>query len=74
MEYLRKFGFFTFDEENSFRSAWGALSAGSHPGVPARDEARIGLVPALELGQLLLLKFEKWKANACRSFQSSGPN
>lgn len=68
MEYLHKIGFFTADEENSFRSAWGALSAGSHPGVPARDEARIGLILALELSQLLLIKFTKWKANAFRRF------
>ncbi len=44
--YLRQVGFLTADEETAFCSAWGALSAGSHPGVPAREEARIGLILA----------------------------
>jgi hypothetical protein len=59
--YLREVGFLTPDEEAAIKSAWGALSAGSHPGVPERDEARIGLILALELGQLLSLKFGNWK-------------
>lgn len=66
--YLGKVGFFTQDEESAFRSAWGTLSAGSHPGVPAKHEARIGLILALEFGQLLILKFANWKKNGCRSF------
>ncbi len=61
--YLRQVGFLTADEETAFCSAWGTLSAGSHPGVPAREEARIGLILALEFGQLLLLKFANWRAN-----------
>jgi hypothetical protein len=66
--YLREVGFLTTDEEADCKSAWGALSAGSHPGVPDRDEARIGLILALEFGQLLLLKFANWKANAYKKF------
>jgi hypothetical protein len=67
IEYLRKVGFLTQDEEAAFKSSWGSLSAGSHPGVPDRDQARIGLILALEFGQLLLMKFTNWKANAyCR--------
>jgi len=68
VEYLRRVGFFTPDEESAFRSAWGTLCAGSHPGVPARHEARIGLILALEFGQLLILKFVDWNKNGCRSF------
>lgn len=68
IEYLRRVGFLTADEESAFRSAWGTLCAGSHPGVPARHEARIGLILALEFGQLLVLKFTNWKKNRCRSF------
>jgi hypothetical protein len=63
IEYLKNVGFLTADEETAYRAAWGALSAGAHPGVPAREEARIGLILALEFGQLLLLKFANWKAN-----------
>jgi len=68
IEFLAKVGFFTTDEQAAFNSAWGTLSAGSHPGVPDREQARIGLVLALELGQLLLLKFTNWKANAYQKF------
>jgi hypothetical protein len=66
--YLREVGFLTTDEEAACKSAWGALSAGSHPGVPDRDEARIGLILALEFSQLLSLKFANWKANAYKKF------
>ena len=68
IRYLGQVGFLTPDEEAAFRSAWGALSAGSHPGVPAREEARIGLILAIEFGQLLLLKFGNWKANNYKKF------
>jgi hypothetical protein len=39
IEYLRKVGFLTPDEEAAFKSSWGSLSAGSHPGVPEREQA-----------------------------------
>ncbi len=66
--YLKEVGFFTPDEEAAFKSGWGSLSAGSHPGVPEREQARIGLVLALEFGQLLMLKCANWKANSYRKF------
>ena len=68
IEYLRKVGFFTTDEEAALKSGWGSLSAGSHPGVPEREQARIGLILALEFGQLMLMKFANWKANAYKAF------
>jgi hypothetical protein len=68
IEYLKQVGFLTVDEEAAIKSAWGALSAGSHPGVPARDEARIGLILALEFGQLLLLKFGNWRKASFKKF------
>ncbi len=68
IEYLTTAKFFTADEQAAFDSAWGSLSAGSHPGVPEREQARIGLVLALEFGQLLLLKFSSWKIGGYRAF------
>jgi len=68
IEYLTKVGFLEPDLEAAFKSGWGTLSAGSHPGVPEREQARIGLVLALEFGQLLLLKFANWKVNAYCNF------
>lgn len=68
IEYLYNVGFFTADEKAAFASAWGALSAGSHPGVPAREEARIELILALEFGQLLVLKFQDWKKTNYKGF------
>jgi hypothetical protein len=68
IKYLKDVGFFTPDDEAAYNSGWGTLSAGSHPGVPEREQARIGLVLALEFGQLLLIKFTNWKANAYRGF------
>jgi hypothetical protein len=64
MDYLRDVGFFTEDERAAVGSAWGTLSAGSHPGISEQAYARIGLVLTLEFGQFLLFKFENWKANA----------
>jgi hypothetical protein len=68
IEYLTKVRFFEPDEEAAFKSGWGSLSAGSHPGVPDREQARIGLILALEFGQLLLIKFTNWKENSYSSF------
>jgi hypothetical protein len=68
IEFLTKVGFFTADEQAAFNSAWGSLSAGSHPGVPDSDQARIGLVLAFEFGQLLLLKFANWRSNGYKKF------
>jgi hypothetical protein len=66
--YLKDVEFLTADEQAAFKSAWGSLSAGSHPGVPEREQARIGLILALEFGQLLLIKFENWKTNDYQKF------
>jgi hypothetical protein len=41
------------DEKFAFESAWSFLSAGSHPGLTPREQARIGLVLSLEFGQIL---------------------
>jgi hypothetical protein len=68
LQYLQDVGFFTLDEKAAFGAAWGFLSAGSHPGIPSRDEARIGLILSLEFAQVLLLKFTKWMANGFRRF------
>jgi hypothetical protein len=68
LQYLQDVGFFTLDEKAAFGAAWGFLSAGSHPGIPSRDEARIGLILSLEFAQVLLLKFTKWMANGFRGF------
>jgi hypothetical protein len=70
ISYLREVGFLTPDEEAALKSAWGALSAGSHPSVPESDEARIGLILALEFGQLLSLKFGNWKKGGFKKFSS----
>jgi hypothetical protein len=68
IDYLKNVNFFTAEEQSSFLSAWGTLSAGSHPGVPEREQARIGLILALEFGQLLIFKFSNWKNNAYMGF------
>ncbi len=68
LQYLQDVGFFRPDEKTAFGAAWGFLSAGSHPGIPSRDEARIGLILSLEFGQVLLLKFANWAANAFTGF------
>jgi len=68
LQYLQDVGFFTPDEKTAFGAAWGFLSAGSHPGIPSREEARIGLILSLEFGQVLLLKFANWAANAFIGF------
>jgi hypothetical protein len=68
IDYLSIVGFLTADEKAAMSSGWGSLSAGSHPGVPEREHARNGLILALEFGQLLMLKFANWKANAYRGF------
>jgi hypothetical protein len=67
--YLKDVQFFTGDEQAAFKSAWGSLSAGAHPGVPEREQARIGLILALEFGQLLLMKFGNWKNNGYKAFK-----
>ena len=68
MDYLTTVNFLTTDEKAALGSVWGLLSAGSHPGLPERELARIGLILGLEFGQLLMLKYANWKTNAHRAF------
>ncbi len=68
LSYLEQVGFFTSDEKTAVGAAWGFLSAGNHPGIPSRDEARMALILTLEFGVMLLLKFSNWKSNAYRGF------
>jgi hypothetical protein len=68
LQYLQDVGFFTPYEKNCVWCRGGFLSTGSHPGIPSRDEARIGLILSLEFGQVLLLKFANWAANAFTGF------
>jgi hypothetical protein len=68
LTYLEQVGFFTSDEKTAVGAAWGFLSAGNHPGIPSRDEARMALILTLEFGVMLLLKFSNWKAHSYRSF------
>jgi hypothetical protein len=68
LKYLEDVGFFTADEKTAVGAAWGFLSAGTHPGIPSRDEARIALILSLEFGVVLLLKFSNWRANGFRTF------
>ena len=68
LQYLEDVGFFTSDDKAAFESAWGFLSAGTHPGIPPHELARIGLILGLEFSQLLLLKFADWKANGYRAY------
>ena len=41
LRYLESVGFFAADEKTALGLAWGFLSAGSHSGIPTRDEPRI---------------------------------
>jgi hypothetical protein len=59
--YLVDNGLLTPDEKAAFGAAWGFLSAGNHPGLTPRDQARIGLVLSLEFGQMLIMKWLDWK-------------
>jgi hypothetical protein len=68
LNYLEQVGFLTSDEKTAVGAAWGFLSAGNHPGIPTRDEARVALILSLEFAVVLLLKFSNWKMNAYRGF------
>ena len=57
------------DEElGAVRTVWSYLCAGAHTGLTPREDSRIGLILALEFGQLLALKFKDWKTNDYRGF------
>jgi hypothetical protein len=68
LNYLEQVGFFTTDEKTAVGAAWGFLSAGNHPGIPSRDEARIALILSLQFGLMLLLNLR-----ACFIFRPAGP-
>jgi hypothetical protein len=61
LDYMEKIGLFSSDERAAFGAAWGFLSAGSHPGLPPREQARIGLVLSMEFCQMLLFKWQHWR-------------
>ncbi len=63
MDYLKTNGLLMADERDAFGAAWGFLSAGTHPGLTPREQARMGLVLSLEFGQALILKWQHWNAN-----------
>jgi hypothetical protein len=69
LQYLEDVAFFTPDEKAAFQSAWGFLSAGTHPGVPPHELARIALILGLEFAQLLLLKFVNWSTSGYKRFK-----
>jgi hypothetical protein len=75
IEYLADVSFLSsnpqdrMDEElGAVRTVWAYLCAGGHPGLTPREDARIGLILALEFGQLLALKFKDWKTSGYRGF------
>lgn len=58
--FLNRAGFLDSDEELAFRSSYGFLSAGGHPGIGEKDDAYLSQVLALTFGHALLLKLESW--------------
>ena len=61
LDYLEKNGLLTADEKAAFGAAWGFLSAGNHPGLPPREQARIGLLLSIEFTQVLVMKWLDWR-------------
>jgi hypothetical protein len=61
-KYLEDNQIITADENAMFGSAWGFLSAGNHPGLPPREQARIGLLLAMEFSQVLIMKWLHWRS------------
>ncbi len=59
--YLEANGLLTSDEVAMFGAGWGFLSAGSHPGLPPREQARIGLILSMEFSQVLIMKWLDWR-------------
>lgn len=66
--YLKKSAFFDGDEEQAFRSSYGFLSAGGHPGISEKDEAYLAQILALTFGHALLLKLGSWAAGGYAHF------
>lgn len=67
-QFLQKSGFFDSDEELAFRSSYGFLSAGGHPGIGDRDTAYLSQTLALTFGHALLLKLDAWQNNGYLHF------
>jgi len=60
LDYLERNGLLTADERTAFGAAWGFLSAGTHPGLPPREQARMGILLSIEFSQMLVLKWLDW--------------
>lgn len=58
IDFLAREGLLSADEQQAYRSAWGFLSSGNHPGIPPEEAGRIGMILCLEFIQILLIKGE----------------
>ncbi len=67
-KFLRASGFLDADEEQAFRSSFGFLSAGGHPGIGEKDDAYLSQILALTFGHALLLKLDSWHAGNYQNF------
>ncbi len=67
-EFLARAEFFTSDEKLAFSSVWGFLSAGGHPGMPAKEDAHLSMFMALTFGHAALLKLLSWREHGFASF------
>jgi hypothetical protein len=61
LDYLETNGIWTNDERMMFGAGWGFLSAGGHPGLTPREQARIGLLLSIEFSSILILAWHHWK-------------
>jgi hypothetical protein len=66
--FLKQSGFFDADEELAYRSSFGFLSGGSHPGISEKDDAYLSQILALTFGHALLLKLASWHIGNYRKF------
>jgi len=60
-DYLETNGVWTNDQRMMFGAGWGFLSAGGHPGLPPREQARIGLLLSIEFSIVLISSWRQWK-------------
>jgi len=66
--YMKKSGFLDMEEEQAYRSGYGFLSAGGHPGIGERDDAYLSQILALTFGHALLLKLQSWDCGGYEHF------
>lgn len=66
--FLKRAGFFDADEEQAYRSSYGFLSAGGHPGIGEKDDAYLSQILALTFGHALLLKLQSWHSGHYKNF------